>query len=81
MIDDKQFTLFQSSYQTIQHFQKANQKRLTVTAFNFNYINLFRELLTNNTHFVKVHIKQHYFFRELIQNNNTHFLRVHIKLY
>ena len=71
----------QNYYQTIQHCQRANQKRLTLSAFISSYINLFRELLPNNTHFVRVHTKQYYIFRELIQNNNTHFLRVHIKLY
>ena len=76
----EQYRLFQNYYQTIQHFQRANQKRLTFSAFVSNYIDLFRALLPNNVHFVRVRIKQHYFCRELIQNN-THFLRIHIKLY
>ena len=76
----EQYRLFQNYYQTIQHFQRANQKRLTFSAFVSNYIDLFRALLPNNIHIVRVRIKQHYFCRELIQNN-THFLRIHIKLY
>ena len=35
-------TLFQNYYQAIQHFQRANQKRLTYSAFISNYMNLFR---------------------------------------